>query len=152
MTTGTQGGVPVGHLPWADLRLPPWGGNPKQRNFKTDAAGYLVQVSPLGLTPPRSEVSFHDRAGSTLGPSSLAGRSTRNRTRLTEIKDDVSGRSRNQATRGCRLDPLVRTTATTSVGNVKDHSQRWQSRRSGSTESGVAIRMRPARGRLAVAG
>ena len=42
MTTGTQGGAPVGRWPWADLRLPRGGGNPKQRNFKTRQRGLNI--------------------------------------------------------------------------------------------------------------
>ena len=39
VTTGTQGGAPVGRWPWADLRLPRGGGNPEQRNFKKRERG-----------------------------------------------------------------------------------------------------------------
>ena len=53
----TQGGAPVGRLPWANLTLPPWGGNPKQRNFKKRKRGTPhTSLLTLRVSVPQREM------------------------------------------------------------------------------------------------
>ena len=58
---GTLGGAPDGRLPWADIGLPRWGGNPKRFNALAYAAGGCVtQLCRKIDAMPREEARLSD--------------------------------------------------------------------------------------------
>ena len=63
VTVATQGGAPDGRLPWANLGLPRWGVNPKQRHFKTRERGRTLRATGIGNRRDHGVSALADASG-----------------------------------------------------------------------------------------